>query len=144
MFIVRSPLEINELANVKNQECRNRSKPSDTLAQSAPESTAERLAQKPTSGSASSPTGSPKSTDTAAPSAGVSVVNDLARAAAAHIAAMTAASAAREKLDALRFAREKADEAEFAARLLYGVYKKELSAARAAHLAASAAFAFSK
>ena len=77
LFIVRSPLEINELANVKNQENGNRSKPCDTLAQPAPESTAERLAQKPTSGSASSPTGSPKSADIAAPSAGVSAVNDL-------------------------------------------------------------------
>ena len=75
LFIVRSPLEINELANVKNQENGNRSKPCDTLAQPAPESTAERLAQKPTSGRASSPAGSPKPTDTAAPSAGVSVVN---------------------------------------------------------------------
>jgi len=74
LFIVRSPLEINGLANVKNQDCGNRLKPSDTLAQTAPESTAEQLAQKPTSGSASSPTGSPKPSDIAAPSAGVSEV----------------------------------------------------------------------
>jgi len=74
LFIVRSALEINGLQIVKNQECGNRSKPSDTLAQSTPESTVERLAQKPTSGRASSPAGSPKPSDIAAPSAGVSEV----------------------------------------------------------------------
>ena len=114
LFIVRSPLEINELANAKIQYYGNRSKPCDTLAHSAPESTAERLAQKPTSGRASSPAGSPKSSTVAEHSAGTGEVKALEAAAAAYVAAIEESEAAEAKLKAAF----KAHRAAFAAYLL--------------------------
>jgi hypothetical protein len=145
MFIVRSPLKVNGLANAKIQDCGNRLKPSDTLAQPTPESTAERLAQKPTSGSASSPTGSPKSTDTAAPSAGVSVVNEkqtrLFEARSAHRRAIEERETAEANEDQAQKALHKAAETFRAAQTCAGHARHNLGLARQAFNAASDAYA---